>query len=176
MSNLNVDEQVTVFNRTILNILKNFIPRETIVCNDKDSPWFNKRIKSLIQEGTLLHKTFRKSRKLPIIPSLYQKNEFVTDFKKKAELFNFFFTDQHSLISNSSRLPSKLEYLIQSRLSLITFSTDDIAKIIQNLDPNKAHGHVQISIRLLKLYSTSICKPLEITFHQCLETGTFPND
>ena len=28
LSNLNVDEQVTVFNRTILNILKNFIPHE----------------------------------------------------------------------------------------------------------------------------------------------------
>ena len=165
MSNLNVDEQVTVFNRTILNILKNFIPRETIVCNDKDSPWFNKRIKSLIQEGTLLHKRFWKSRKLPIIPSLYQKNEFVTDFKKKAELFNFFFTDQRSLISNSSRLPSKLEYLIQSRLSLITFSKDGIAKMIQNLYPSKAHGHDQISITMLKICSNSICKPLKITFN-----------
>ena len=29
LSNLNVDEQVTVFNRTILNIMKNFIPPET---------------------------------------------------------------------------------------------------------------------------------------------------
>ena len=35
LSNLNVDEQVTVFNRTILKIVKNFIPHETIVSNDK---------------------------------------------------------------------------------------------------------------------------------------------
>ena len=62
LSNLNVDEQVTVFNRTILNIMKNFIPHETIVCDDKDPPWFNKRIKSLIQEGALLLETFRKNR------------------------------------------------------------------------------------------------------------------
>ena len=48
LSNLNVDEQVTVFNRTILNIMKNFIPHETTVCDDKDPPSFNKRIKSLI--------------------------------------------------------------------------------------------------------------------------------
>ena len=41
--------------------MKNFIPHETIVCDDKDPPWFNKRIKSLIQEGTLLE-TFRKNR------------------------------------------------------------------------------------------------------------------
>ena len=41
LPNVNVDEQVTVFNRTILNILKNFIPHETIACSDNDPPWFN---------------------------------------------------------------------------------------------------------------------------------------
>ena len=29
---------------------------------------------------------------------------------------------------------------------------------------------------MLKLYSNSICKPLEIIFNGCLETGLFPND
>ena len=62
LSNLNVDEQVTVFNRTILNIMKNFIPHETIVCDDKGPPRFNKRINSLIQEGALLLERFRKNR------------------------------------------------------------------------------------------------------------------
>ena len=59
--------------------------------------------------------------------------------------------------------------------SSITFSAD-IAKVIQNLDSNKAHGHDQTSIRMLKICSTSICKPLEIIFHLFLGTGTFPND
>ena len=49
-SNTNVNEKVDIFNRTILNILSNFIPHETIVCNYKDPPWFNNRIKTLIQE------------------------------------------------------------------------------------------------------------------------------
>ena len=80
------------------------------------------------------------------------------------------------LINNSSQLPSKLEHLTQSRLSSVTFPKDDIEKLIQNLDPNKAHGHDQISIRMLKLCSNSICKPLEIIFNRCLETSTFPND
>ena len=95
---------------------------------------------------------------------------------KKAELFNSFFAEQSSLTSNSSELPSKIEYLTQSRLSLITFFKDDIAKMIQNLDPNKAHGHDQMSITMLKLCSISICKPLEIIFNRCLETVTFLND
>ena len=95
---------------------------------------------------------------------------------KKAELFISLFADQYSLISKSSELPSVLEYLTQSRLSLITFSNDDIAKMIQNLDPNKAHCHDQISIRKLQHCSNSRCKPLEIIFKRCLETSMFPND
>ena len=62
LPNLNVGDQFTVFNRTILNILKNFIPHEIIVCDDNNPPCFNKSIKTLIQEGTLLLETFRKNR------------------------------------------------------------------------------------------------------------------
>ena len=96
--------------------------------------------------------------------------------RKKLNFFNSFFADQCSLISNTNELPSKFEYLTQGRLLSITFSKDDIAKMIQNLDPNKADGHDQLSIRMLKFCSTSICKPLEIIFNRCLETGAFPND
>ena len=65
----------------------------------------------------------------------------MTDFKEKAELFNALFAKQCSLIKNSSKLPSHLHYLTDNRLSSVSFSQDDIAKIIQNLDPNKAHGY-----------------------------------
>ena len=96
---------------------------------------------------------------------MYHKNGFAIDFQKKAELFNSLFADQYSLISNSNELPSKLEH----------FSKNDIAKMIQNLNPNKAHGHDQVSIRMLN-FVTSISNPLEIIFNQCLKTGVFPND
>ena len=76
LPNLNIDEQVTVFNRTILNILRNFTPHETIVCDDKNPSWFNIRIKSLIQEGTLLIETFRKNRNnVEIITCLNNLND-----------------------------------------------------------------------------------------------------
>ena len=48
-SNKNSKEKVDTFNKTILNILNNFIPHETI-CDDRDPPWFNGKIKSLIHE------------------------------------------------------------------------------------------------------------------------------
>ena len=36
-----------------MKIFKNFTPHETITCNDKDPPWMNKQIKTLITEKTL---------------------------------------------------------------------------------------------------------------------------
>ena len=61
-------------------------------------------------------------------------------------------------------------------LSTIDFSTDDILKIIRNLDPNKAHGHDMISIWMIKICDTSICRPLKLIFQSCLESGKFPNE
>ena len=36
--NLNINEMVSLFNRTIKNILSNYIPYKTIICDDKDPP------------------------------------------------------------------------------------------------------------------------------------------
>ena len=41
-ANSDVDEKVYLFNKTIKNIVSNYIPHETIVCNDRDPPWINK--------------------------------------------------------------------------------------------------------------------------------------
>ena len=49
-------------------------------------------------------------------------------------------------------------------------------QIIQNLDPNKAHDDNNISIRMLKICRSSIYKPLETIFKQCIETGVFPSE
>ena len=80
------------------------------------------------------------------------------------------------MIKNDSKLPSYLNYNTDNRLSTVNFSIDDIAKIIQNLDPNKAHGHDKISIRMLQLCGNSICKPLELIFQQAMESGSFPSE
>ena len=47
-------------------------------------------------------KMFLNDKKTPIIPPLFYENMFVTDFKKKAELFNSFFTKQCTVINNDS--------------------------------------------------------------------------
>ena len=53
-----------------------------------------------------LLKTLLNNKKILRIPPLLQDNKYVTDLKKKAELFNLFFAEQCSIIDNSSELPS----------------------------------------------------------------------
>ena len=211
-SDTNINEKVSLFDKTILNILNNYIPHKTIICDDKDPPWFNSRIKSLIENKNKIRKSYQRfksnshllsklnflqdqlyllinksklnyytriaskltnvqrnyktywsllnrflnNEKIYLIPSLFLENKYVTDFKEKAKLFNAFFAKQCSLIQNSRELPSHLHYLTDNRLSSVIFSEDDMAKIIQNLDPSKAHGHDNISIRILKICGSSI--------------------
>ena len=42
LNNLDVNEQVSVFNETIMNIIPNFVPNELIICYDRDPPWVNR--------------------------------------------------------------------------------------------------------------------------------------
>ena len=59
--NMNVNDMVHVFNRTIKNILRNFIPHETITCDDRDPPWINSSIRCLIQDKNEAYKCFKRS-------------------------------------------------------------------------------------------------------------------
>ena len=54
--NPSINEMVSLFNRTIKNILSNHIPRETIICDDKDPPWIN-NMKQLIREKNNTYKS-----------------------------------------------------------------------------------------------------------------------
>ena len=118
--------------------------------------------------------SFLIGKKTPCIPLLFENNEYITDFKKKAELLNSFFANQCSLINNNSQLPLTLSYKTNERLSSVKITEDDIFKIIAKLDPIKAHGHGKISIRIIKICSTSICKPLRLNFNHCIDNDTYP--
>ena len=63
LSNVNVDEKVYFFTKTLLNIIQNFIPHETITCDDRDPPWINKEIKKLMLEKNLAFKSYCYSNK-----------------------------------------------------------------------------------------------------------------
>ena len=61
-------------------------------------------------------------------------------------------------------------------ISTTTFTSDDITTLIQNLDPNKAHGHGMLSICMLKLCSKSISKPLDLILQSCIKHGEFTTE
>ena len=61
-------------------------------------------------------------------------------------------------------------------LSTVALSVEDIGKIIQNLDSNKARVQDNISIRMLKICGDSIFKLPEIIFRPALLTGVFPSE
>ena len=213
--NTGINDQVNVLQEVLLNILRNFIPHETIKCNYKDPPWMNKDVKKVLrrknrlfkkyvsggrlpQDETILRQTtdevsklisdtkdvyFKKlgdklndpqigqktywsvlkrllnKAKIPNIPPLLEDGVFETDFKKKAGLFNVFFANQCNIFDNGSTLPECI-YKTDKRVSSITFSCDDILKVINGLDPNKAHGHDGISVRMIKLSSKEVVRSL----------------
>ena len=76
-------------------------------------------------------KLFLNNNKIPCIPPLFHQNKYVTDFKKKTELFNCFFAKQCSKINSSSELPSNICKKTDKSISTVTFTSDDIATLIQ---------------------------------------------
>ena len=118
-------------------------------------------------------KCFLTGKKFPCIPSIFHQNRFITDFRGKAELFNSSFANQCSSVQNSSVLPTDFELFRDKSFSNIIFTDNDVGRIISSLDPNKAHGHDMMSIRLLKICGNSINKPLGLIFRACLEHGIF---
>ena len=84
----------------------------------------------------------------------------------KANIFNKFFAEQCTPLKNSSVLPVNQMFLTQSRLSCISFNEDEILKIVRALNINKAHGHDDISIRMVKICDKSLLKPSIILFEK----------
>ena len=95
--------------------------------------------------------------------------------KTKANIFNKFFAEQCTPLKNDSKLPSNQIFLTQSPLSFIDFSEDEILKIIRALNIYKAHGHDDISIRMIKICDKSLLKPLIILFQNSTKSSYYPD-
>ena len=119
-------------------------------------------------------KTILNNKKIPYFPPIYHNNNCITDFKEKSQIFNDFFAKQCTLVENTTKLPTNFFKRTNNFLPIISLTKDGIAKIIKNLNPNKAHGFDMISIRILKICGDSILKPLELIFKSSLENGKFP--
>ena len=78
--------------------------------------------------------------------------------------------------NNDSSILPNIMFGTEEKLYSFEFCTDDIVKVIKSLGPNKTHGHYKISIRMIKLCTPSIVKPLSILFSNCFENQCFPKE
>ena len=70
LNNHDDDEQISVFNATIMNIMSNFVPNELVTCDDRQPPMMNRYIKNLIVAANDFHKKF-------VLPSSNMDNLFM---------------------------------------------------------------------------------------------------
>ena len=103
-------------------------------------------------------------------------NQLVTDFFVKSNLFNDYFSQQCTTVDNDSSIPPNITFATDQKLSTFEFCTDDFVKIINSLDPSRAHGHDEISIQMIKLCTSSIAKPLSILFRNSFENQCYPKE
>ena len=99
---------------------------------------------------------------------------FETDFRKKACIFNVFFTNQCSILNNGSIIP-EISYKTDKRTRDINFLPSDLSKIIKNLYPNKALGHDNISVKMIQMCGDTIIPPLTLIFDSAIKSGLFPD-
>ena len=109
--NLDFNKMVFLLNKTIKNILSNYIRHEIIICDDRDPPWINNRVKELINEKSDTFQYYLHSNK---DPKSFSKVEYLQNKLKE--------------------LPSLLFKRTENVISSIDFGSDGIAKIIHNLD------------------------------------------
>ena len=120
-------------------------------------------------------KTFYNGKNVPVIPPLLINNKLISDFKVKANHFNHFFASQCIPLNNNSKLPENQTYVTSTKLSSAKFEDTEIINIIRSLNVSKAHGHDDISIRMLQICDSAIVKPLSIIFNNCITQSIFPD-
>ena len=108
------------------------------------------------------------------IPPIIDDGVFISNYRKKADLFNEYFANQCTTNVNDSVLPIYVPKTDAS-LSHVVVTTDYIINIINNLSSNKAHGYDGISVSMLKLCSAEVSIPLQIIFQDCINSGMFPD-
>ena len=141
--------------------------------------YFRKAGETLANPGTssktywTLINTVLNKVKIPMIPPLLENGLFVTDFTEKAQIFNDYFILQCTTINTGSEIPQD-DPVTTTLISHFVISEEKILNIIRSLNPNKAHGWDEISVRMIKLSDASLVLPLKIIFTNCLRSGLFP--
>ena len=121
--NIDVNKQVEIFNSTILNIFKNYVPNEKIIVNEKDPPWITQTIKYRISQIHKLYDSFiykgkRNADYESVIVATNNLNQLINN--SKSEYYNRL----SSKLSNTNTSPKAYWTILKS-----IFSNKKIPKI-----------------------------------------------
>ena len=93
-------------------------------------------------------KTFINGRKT--IPPLLVTKNLISNFREKANIFHdFFVIKQCQPIDNNSILPTNQIFYTQNRLRDFDIDCGKFFKLINGLNPHRAHSHDEIPIRMV---------------------------
>ena len=113
--------------------------------------------------------------KAPNIPFLLKHGSFFTDFSAIAQLFDDQLVHQCTVINTGIVVPHFVHDISVSfsLINNVPIYEEQILTIIRSLNPNKAHGWDEISIRMTKLGDASLVTPLKLIFTNCLKKAYF---
>ena len=111
--------------------------------------------------------------KISAVPALLVNGSFEINFFKQANIFNNYISKQCNIFDNGSILP-EVSFITNKRLNHVEINGNDILKVIKDLNPSKAHGWDEITIRMIKRCGNTLVTPLLIIFETALETGNSP--
>ena len=119
--------------------------------------------------------TFYNGKKVPITSPLFINNKFVIDFQEKVNVLTLF--TQNNTRRFQAAVSCLWKYHVwQSTVFNLCFGKSDVIKLIKDLDVSKAHGHDEISVKMIRICDDSITHRLTLIFQNSLVAGIFTND
>ena len=159
--------------------IENMIAQSSKIIEEAKRQYYTKIGKSsqILKHGkkrywSLINKILNEA-KIPVIPPLLESDVFVLDFESKAQISNDYFVLQCTTIDTGSQVPGQI---LSKAPSLTDFcvSEEKLLNIISSLNPNKAHGWDDLSVRMIRICDDSLVFPLKLIFEACLKEGVFP--
>ena len=162
---------------------------------------YNGILKKLIRESKMAyyHKTFetykhdikntwktissilcKSSKKNNPIKEIKISNKISTNLKDICNGFNAFFVNIGPKLATDIRTNNNVTYstylkkVISSEFHFELITEDDIMKLVKSLKPKPSAGYDGLSLKMLKLISPHVVKPLTLIVNQSLFTGIFP--
>ena len=118
--------------------------------------------------------SFLGKRKLPLIPPIQDEDNIITDYRKKADIFNDYFSSQCTPLDENNEVPH-INPKTHLNMKSINIDENKILSIIRGLNPHKSSGWDNISSQMIKICDASLVSPLKIIFENAMNSGNFPD-